>query len=45
MATQKKHNFEDNLFVLDTPMLEDQDISEADKSEETNSSISMSYIL
>jgi hypothetical protein len=45
MATQKKPNFEDALFVLDTPMLEDQDMSEADKSEETNSSISMSCIL
>jgi hypothetical protein len=45
MATQKKPNFEDTLFVLDTPMLEDQDMSEADKSEETSSSISMSFIL
>jgi hypothetical protein len=45
MATQKKHNFEDALFVLDTPMLEDQDMSEADKSEETDPSISMSCIL
>jgi hypothetical protein len=45
MATQKKHNFEDALFVLDTLMLEDQDMSEADKSEETDPSISMSCIL
>jgi hypothetical protein len=45
MATQKKHNFEDALFVLDTPMLEDQDMSEADNSEETDPSISMSCIL
>jgi hypothetical protein len=45
MATQKKHNFEDALFVLDTPMLEDQDMSEADKFEETNPRISMSCIL
>jgi hypothetical protein len=45
MATQKKPDFEDALFVLDTPMLEDQDMSEANKSEETNSSISMSCIL
>ena len=45
MATHKKHNFEDALFVLDTPMLEDQDMSEANKSEETDPSISMSCIL
>jgi hypothetical protein len=45
MATQKKHNFEDALFVLDTLILEDQDMSEADKSEETDPSISMSCIL
>jgi hypothetical protein len=45
MATHKKHNFEDALFVLETPMLEDQDMSEADKSEETDPSISMSCIL
>jgi hypothetical protein len=45
MATQKKPNFEDALFVLDTPMLEDQDMSEADKSEETDPSISMTCIL
>jgi hypothetical protein len=45
MATHKKPNFEDSLFVLNTPMLEDQDMSEADKSEETNPSTSMSCIL
>jgi hypothetical protein len=45
MVTQKIHNFEDALFILDTPMLEDQDLSEADKSEETDPSISMSCIL
>jgi hypothetical protein len=45
MATHKKPNFEDALFVLDTPMLEDQDMSEADKSEETDPSTSMSCIL
>jgi hypothetical protein len=45
MVTQKIHNFEDALFILDTPMLEDQDLREADKSEETDPSISMSCIL
>jgi hypothetical protein len=45
IATHKKHNFEDALFILDTPMLEDQDMSEADKSEETDPSINMSCIL
>jgi hypothetical protein len=45
MATHKKHNFEDVLFVLDTPILEDKDMSEADKSEETYPRISMSCIL
>jgi hypothetical protein len=44
MATHKQPNFEDSLFVLNTRMLEDQDMSEADKSEETNPSTSMSYI-
>ena len=28
MATHKKPNFEDSLFVLNTPMLENQDMSE-----------------
>jgi hypothetical protein len=45
MATHKKPNFEDALFVLDTPMLEDQDTSEADKFEEIDPSTSMSCIL
>ena len=45
MATHKKPNFEDSLFVLDTSMLEDQDMSEADKSKETDQSTSMSRIL
>jgi hypothetical protein len=45
MATHKKPNFEDSLFVLNTPMLEDQDMSEADRSEETDPSTSMSCIL
>jgi hypothetical protein len=45
MATHKKPNFEDFLFVLNTPMLEDQDMSEADKSEEIDPSTSMSCIL
>jgi hypothetical protein len=45
MTTQKKHDFEDALFVLDTPMLEDQDMSEAGNSKETDPSISMSCIL
>jgi hypothetical protein len=45
IATHKKPNFEDALFVLDTPMLEDQDMSEADKFEETDPSTSMSCIL
>jgi hypothetical protein len=45
MATHKKLNFEDALFVLDTPMLEDQDMSDTDKSEETDPSTSMSCIL
>jgi hypothetical protein len=45
MATHKKPNFEYSLFVLNTPMLEDQDMSEADKSEETDPSTSMSCIL
>jgi hypothetical protein len=36
MATHKKPNFEDSLFVLNTPMLEDQYKSEANKSEETD---------
>jgi hypothetical protein len=44
MVTQKIHNFEDALFILDAPMLEDQDLSEADKSKETDPSISMSCI-
>ena len=38
MATQKKYNFEVALF-------EDQDMSETNKSKETESSISMSCIL
>ena len=42
---RKKHNFEDALFVLDTPMLEDQDMSEDNKFEETDPSTSMSCIL
>jgi hypothetical protein len=45
MATHKKPNFEDALFVLDTPMLEDQDMSEANNSDENNPSTSMSCIL
>jgi hypothetical protein len=45
MVTQKIHNFQDALFILDTPMLEDQDLSEADKSEEIDPSISMSCML
>jgi hypothetical protein len=45
MATHKNPNFEDSLFVLNTLMLEDQDMSEADKSEETDPSTSMSCIL
>jgi hypothetical protein len=45
MATHKKPNFEDSLYVLKTPMIEDQDMSEADKSEETHPSTSMSCIL
>jgi hypothetical protein len=45
MATHKKPNFKDSLFVLNTPMLEDQDMSEADRSEETDPSTSMSCIL
>jgi hypothetical protein len=45
MATHKKPNFEDFLFVLNTPMLEDQDMSEADRSEDTDPSTSMSCIL
>jgi hypothetical protein len=51
MATHKKPNFEDSLFVLNTPMLENQDMSEADKFEEfqvhseTDPSTSMSCIL
>jgi hypothetical protein len=32
MATHKKPNFEDSLFVLNTPMLENQDMSETDPS-------------
>jgi hypothetical protein len=43
MATHKKPNFEDSLFVLNTPMLEDQDVSETDRSEETDPSTSMSW--
>jgi hypothetical protein len=45
MGTHKKPNFEDALFVLDTPMLEDQDISEANTSKEIDPSTSMSCIL
>jgi hypothetical protein len=51
MATHKKPNFEDSLFVLSTPMLENQDVSETNRSEEprvhsgTNLSTSMSCIL
>jgi hypothetical protein len=51
MATHKKPNFEDSLFVLNTPMLENQDVSETNRSEEprvhsgTNLSTSMSCIL
>jgi hypothetical protein len=45
MATHKKPNFEDSLFVLNTPMLKYQDVSEADRSKETDLSTSMSCIL
>jgi hypothetical protein len=51
MATHKKPNFEDSLFVLNTPMLENQDMSEANKFEklwvhsETDPSTSISCIL
>jgi hypothetical protein len=51
MTTHKKPNFEDSLFVLNTPMLENQDMSETNRSEEprvhsgTNLSTSMSCIL
>jgi hypothetical protein len=33
MATHKKPNFEDSLFVLNTPTLENQDMSETNRSE------------
>jgi hypothetical protein len=51
VATHKKPNFEDSLFVLNTPMLENQDMSETNKSEEprvhngNNLDTSMSCIL
>ena len=34
VASHKKANFEDSLFVLNTPMLENQDMSETNRSEE-----------
>jgi hypothetical protein len=51
MSTHKKPNFEDSLFVLNTPMLENKDMSETNRSEEprvhsgTNLITSMSCIL
>jgi hypothetical protein len=51
MATHKKPNFEDSLFVLNRPMLENQDMNETNKSEEprvhngNNLDTSMSCIL
>jgi hypothetical protein len=51
VATHKKPNFEDSLFVLNTPMLENKDMSETNRSEEpgvhngNNLDTSMSCIL
>jgi hypothetical protein len=51
MATDKKPNFENSLFVLNKPMLENQDMSETNRSEEpqvhnrNNLDTSMSCIL
>jgi hypothetical protein len=51
VATHKKPNFEDSVFVLNTPMLENQDMSETNRSEEprvhngNNLDTSMSCIL
>jgi hypothetical protein len=37
MATHKKPNFEDSLFVLSTPMLENQDMSETNRDSKNRS--------